>query len=575
MNKFNLFAINLFRSLENRKTLKKNIILYFCNDQNITNYLDKNFDKHVNNFASQAEKDFMYTDTANLQYMDEQNPQLSAKCLSNKFFQYMIGMLSGDFLNSGKCRMENNVPVYTVNDGLNVTHQTVVAALPRNVLCDKDTRAVDNPYLNFAGSGDWQKYANHVANDDVKGLKFRRIDYDKNPYDDPNSARSYYDCVYGAVAKSADLELNKWWYNRRGSTIRDDPAGEINRDRIPHFSAGNDCTPNRYKPSMEMINRNQNEFPYGNAGAWRNGFYNSAEGNPNETKTLRNKYIIPSSDIRTNDIRTNDIGSTNSGRKSESFQMKKNMMYFSGNSDCAYRSGNHEWGSGYDYQGVDNNSDNAFGDENNKFTGEPPEYNYNPVDHLLNTPYIQTLNDQYGNTSGKSARKSDNVIRSTFLRGKYGAATTSAERPQNNVKIWTDGNGFEDQSNPYAMEKLLNRRIFRSFNLGKDCGGNPSIRYGDKHGDSADSQIPWFERALYNRYYEKDVEENIGGFELDGMNRGYGKDMQSLYCRLQKYPQNIGKNVGKSSGKSREYRMPGGYNDRTKNPQWEFLYKYY
>lgn len=105
--------------------------------------------------------------------------------------------------------------------------------------------------------------------------------------------------------------------------------------------------------------------------------------------------------------------------------------------------------------------------------------------------------------------------------------------PQNNVKLWWGREaGFADDSNAAEMQRLLNRRVFRSWAPGK---------YGEKgittSGDSAQEQIPYWQKAIHNRSYERDADEAVGGFETDGMIRGYGKDMFELYCRIpQKYP---------------------------------------
>lgn len=746
MNKFNRFAINQFRDAKNRHQIKQSLCNHFANPQ-VNRYLDKNFDKHLDYFAKLSEKEFLYTDELTLQFKDEQNPQQTVGCLNIKFFNYMVKLISEDLLNEKKCRDYQNAELWGETDGLNATHQTIISSLPRSVVCSKDTRPVDNPFMHFGGyipnrrvddgevSGEyvmgelrpngsagncgqtprnssskktptgyqagnacpvWQSYANQVPDDSIDALKFKRIDYNKHPYsDDMNSdwggARTYKDCVYGAVAKSADIELNKWWYNRRGNTIRDDPVGEINRDRtgpatpahnninnytsgynsntigydaksnsnvvaesgqysnnyygpewsdtsvsmsgsrgncgkskvhvgvLPSVSSGyregfkaskkngrsnsgrnqtstNGCKearyPNNYMPIEGKRYTNQNEFPYGNASAWRNGVYCASEANSNQTKpnTSPNYGANYDSVYNASDIYSNIYGVSKCNTKqtvySDTFtdcdcevisdgkirnnrQVANSGQDTGGNSHCSYALAGNKWGPQFEYQGVPDQLEN--GDYCNRFTGEAPSNYYDPVEQLLNTPYIQTLNDQYGCDSGRNANETFRVVRSAYERGKYGPAMVSAERAQNNVKLWTDGAGFVDQDNQKAMEKLMNRRIFRSFNLGRKMKNGvcvPSTEYGTKHGDLASEQIPWFERALYNRYYERDVEESLGGFELDGLNRGYGKDMGSLYCRLPGHKYNCSK-------KEEQRKLPSGYNQRTNAPQWEYLYKYY
>lgn len=148
---------------------------------------------------------------------------------------------------------------------------------------------------------------------------------------------------------------------------------------------------------------------------------------------------------------------------------------------------------------------------------EVPDQEYVEVDRLLNTSKIQSLNN--GGT----------CIKPPTTGKRYPAACSeiTTEQPQNNVRIWQDTNGPVDEANKEEFNHYMNRRLFRSYNRGKYYGGSCIPQ-----GDSAADQIPFYERALYNRYYERDVEESIGGFERDNLQRKH--DLNSLRCRVDK-----------------------------------------
>ncbi len=148
-----------------------------------------------------------------------------------------------------------------------------------------------------------------------------------------------------------------------------------------------------------------------------------------------------------------------------------------------------------------------------------------------------------------------------------------------NNKLWVDGDGFVDQSDPEAMQRLFGRNVFRSLNTAKQwynyddqpastgphtrsstsiqqpysisakapsakakedfSGRLDNAAYWDKdamtqykilNGDIADNQIPWYRKALHRRNYEKDVDESLAGFERDNVKYAY--DTDSLKCRL-------------------------------------------
>lgn len=185
------------------------------------------------------------------------------------------------------------------------------------------------------------------------------------------------------------------------------------------------------------------------------------------------------------------------------------------------------------------------------------EYFGNHVDRLMNTSYIQGLN-------GDDERP--NILSSTYSRGKDGAKICRSANPQDTHKLWQNGTEIVDESNPREMQKLMDRRINRTYNRPRNSG--------EPLGDRADEQIPYFVQSIHRRHYDRDAEESIGGFEFDAaasedltedriLARGYGKDLDSLYCR-----------VPKKEPCGREFKpTPGGYGQKYGWGPFEFNFQ--
>ncbi len=112
----------------------------------------------------------------------------------------------------------------------------------------------------------------------------------------------------------------------------------------------------------------------------------------------------------------------------------------------------------------------------------------------------------------------------------------------NDGKLWVDGDGWVDQSNPKAMERMMSQKHFRNGwrkgrnNHVENDGYNEDCalcRMHEFHIDHAFAQIPFYERAIYRRDYDRDAEESIGGFERDCIIQK--NDMRSLLCRIGEY----------------------------------------
>lgn len=511
MNKYNRAALNHFADAENGAYLRAQINNHFKN-MAIARYLETAFTKHHGNYVAAMEHEHLSTDLITSRYHSDQDVVTQVACLNTLFVNYMIDFLSQMFLRMETHEKLTNRNALAVNDGLNATSRTVVSAMPRARVCDLDTSAVDNPELDYLTGNNSQSF--HHQEREGEKRRFRR-----------NLVRKDVDqlVVHGAVRESADKALERQWYAHRAPQIRDDPVGELVRDRgAPGF-------------------RNQNEFPYGDR---------TAEGMPqlaaksSETKCASG---APSAPGGTCAPRTQLCGPaynhtmprTGNQLNPRSESMVTRPTIHGGNSLCGFSAGNVHLGD--NVTGGFHPEEHEYGTSESRYTGERADNEYSPVDQLLSTAYIQTLNEQKGEAPRPDA------IQSAFDRAQRGPPRNNHCNPQNNVKLWHDGDGFKDQSNPSEMKELLEQRKFRSMNPGmapacyqcaaclsnrtEMCVNSPTA-YGAKHGDMPGEQIPFYERALYMREHDRDAEEAIGGFELDSINRGYGRDMMSLHCRI-------------------------------------------
>lgn len=328
------------------------------------------------------------------------------------------------------------------------------------------------------------------------------------PGENPRFRRGLNNTSTGRVggAHSADNVLDANWYAHRPTQIRDDPVGEIGRTNADG-TCGRNCLRVPSCPGCAFAGK------------------------------------LPASSSNVHSVSTN------------------------GQNIAACETGNLVVSTAHTFDGTDDTTDNGM--YGNKFTGEAAEYSGGHLDRLLSTRYIQTLNGNVGDINSP-----DPALLTTFQRGQRKPIDACVEgltanpTPQD-LKLWTNGDGFVDQSNPAAMKHLLERRTFRSHNEPNTHlaqNGEMTVaervmeRHARKHGDTAGDQIPFYRKALSVRNYERNVEESVGGFETDCMTRGYGSDMTSLHCRIDsKTPCGFAKPP-----------MPGGQNALAKNPDWSF-----
>jgi hypothetical protein len=287
--------------------------------------------------------------------------------------------------------------------------------------------------------------------------------------------------------KTADEMLNSWWYPRRPIEVRDDSVGTIGQT---------DDVRSLFPPRNTLTG-----------------------GTPRGTQYIRGNAIQPA--VPTKESYAIPTKESYAVRTKESYAIPTKESYAVRTKESyAVQNPNYTLYKHPNPGGpptVNIPVQYSFVDPSDGPYYEVPDQEYVEVDRLLNTSKIQSLNN--GGT----------CIKPPTTGKRYPAACSeiTTEQPQNNVRIWQDTNGPVDEANQEEFKHYMNRRLFRSYNRGKYYGGSCIPQ-----GDSAADQIPFYERALYNRYYERDVEESIGGFERDNLQRKH--DLNSLRCRVDK-----------------------------------------
>ena len=296
---------------------------------------------------------------------------------------------------------------------------------------------------------------------------------------------------------SADDVLNSWWYPRRPIEVRDDAVGAIGQtaDLRSRFPPQNTLTGAQPPYGIQYVRANAVRGPPGLADGKKNGISTPASKSNGGVSVPAGK----------SNGGVSAPASTPADKKDAPARVEKytvqNPSYMLHNSPPLTAAA------------INIPADYCYADPSDGAFYEIPKQEYVEVDRLLNTPLIQSLN------TGGQCRAVDNKGR----RYPMACAPVATEQPENNVKLWQDTNGVVDESDPAVFAHYMNRRIFRSYNR---------VKNNYPQGDSAEDQIPFYERALYNRYYDRDVEENIGGFEYDNIVRKHS--MSSLKCRVEK-----------------------------------------
>ena len=195
---------------------------------------------------------------------------------------------------------------------------------------------------------------------------------------------------------------------------------------------------------------------------------------------------------------------------------------------------------------------------------------------------VITFGDDYSyqgvtDTTNNGASNSNTFREEDITREGYGQPQplTAMNNALNDYgKLWVQGDGFSDIDDPKAEKQLYSRRIFRTYGSGNKRMGNycsvganadfvnvnpmdtscfipdgndffPRVKPSGglsyrctRKGDSSVSQIPFYERALYNRPYDRNTgDESRGGSEFGQILTGY--DLSSLLCRTD-YPKTHG-----------------------------------
>lgn len=502
MNKYNRAAINNFLATPNVNYLCSKLEALYPQAY-IRDYLSRTILTHLNNYGQVIERRFLVTEISNRIYRSqEQDIAFQVGCLNMEFLSYLKDFIK---LNIEKTRIPNS-PITYVNDALPVGARSVVDNCPTSRLCDTNTRDVDDPAYVFSDK--------------------------KSPSAELGTRQRFQ-----GDNSDANKHLSRTWYAYRPQQIRDDPPGEVVRDQDPRnkqISHGNASESMVLNPHNHMSDRmvegfDARRFVPADVSNLDPAFKNARMRSANTTQHVFHN------------VQTNV----------SNMQHLHNAEY-----------GNVAFATESSYSGAPDTLE--AGSYCNKFTGDDAEYSGGHVDRLLTTAKIQHLNsgsacddctdstDIFENST-ISMKSGDGVLRTAMQKGYQKSPDVTVrglqqtEDPQA-LKLWTDGDGFVDDTNAKCMEEYMNRRVFRSMNPGKSscsaCNmGTCKVHslaeriMNTKKTDDAAGQIPFYEVALYQRNYERNVDEAVGGFETTGLQRGYGKDIISQRCRIpNKYP---------------------------------------
>lgn len=516
MNKYNRAAINHFLDQTNARYCMQLLSKAFNDNHVVVGYLRATMHQHVMNYGQMLERDFLVTDIINRAYKsNNQDIRMQVACINTQFIEYMREFIEANVL---KTRIPTSV-MTNYNDAIKTNARSAVDNMARQRLCDTDTRDVDNPARFFGDKPIANVHLEHGG-------------------DNPRFRRQDGQC---AVANN---HLDRTWYAYRAQQIRDDPAGEIVRDRM----AANQRMSHGHNESFRQAStpHNHNSKRMGNGGE---GYQNAPPQQTPQTHIIHHGA----------NLREDQNG---------------NLLH-----DAEY--GNVSIGTKHSYNGTPDTTE--LGDYNNMLTGESPEYSGDHVDRLLTTRYIQNLNsdseDRHRDIYDNSSIQYPGVM-TAMQAANRGYRDVTVEGMQNtedaqSLKLWSDGDFIFNEDDPAEMNRFMGRRSFRSLNKPRNkckqcelgtCSTHTLAEkvLNDYKTDDADGQIPFYERALYKRNYERDVDEAVGGFETEGINRGYGKDLDSMYCRIpSKYPCGDNRNQVTTRGGIERTIPPG-------NPEWTF-----
>jgi hypothetical protein len=269
-----------------------------------------------------------------------------------------------------------------------------------------------------------------------------------------------YDSGRYSASSTADDILNSWWYPRRPVEVRDDAVGAIGQ--TPDLRS-------RFPPQNTLTGDVPRGVQY-----VRGNVQTGPAGYPTQDLPIRaEKYTVQNPSYALHNSEPLTAAAVNI----------PTQYHYADPSDGAYYN--------------------------------VPKQEYVEVDRLLNTNMIQSLNTTACSNTGR--------CNAVDWKGKWfppACAPIGTAQPQNNVRLWQDTNGPVDEANPVEFKKYMERRLFRSYNNrarcpipsancnlkdmvnanGLDMRGM-SMSVGCPQGDSADDQIPFYERAHHHNIY--------------------------------------------------------------------------
>jgi len=550
MNKYNRTALNIFITKENISLIYDESNEFY-RDKQVKKFLNDNLLNIVKNFYDKKERDFLVTKELGPVYKDQQDVAGVVDTLNIEFFGYLDNFINTVYSRPNKVWSETKE-----------IQPDLMNYAPRTQLCDTNTSMVDDemiywkkldPSNNLMQKIDYntEKHFRHGLNNfygDLSDDKLEKMRYSyrlQQPRDDSVGALTQ------PKGGGVDMDINM--------SVEEDFNVSRDYDNIQPESSGFEkvLDPLNRLMAPKLIQELNKPEHYG-VDMSSDGKYYLADSNRESTSNTPKVFNLMSEIVRLQDKVfefSKDVEGIISYDQYPTKDIRKEG--FTTNLSAAEDTMRREYEEDYRRLGENGAADVLDGLEyvryrddrmakNRKYEncGDRPmrpaktslEYmpkapadrsagELNLFKESFRTSPCETQQYSERNTFDDPRdyqTKPYSFLESAYTRDTKGyrdvtmAGLNNCSDPQG-LKLWQNGAGFVDDTDPEAMRRLLTRKTFRSYN---------------KDG----SQIPWYIRNMHVRNYDREVDEAVGGFEYDCQSRGYGEDLKSLYCRIQNKP---------------------------------------
>lgn len=502
MNKENQRGLQLFRSDVNKNRIMASVSNHFKSPV-VQKYLEQNLSRMMDIFAGEKESDFMYSDP-----IGEVCAEGVARELSEQFVDFLSEIIME--------RLQPQEAIMTaVGDGVTTGRTNVLCADLRGKCASggqpwrdineddltRETRYQQGSVATGA-AGCGFKYENDANVSFKQGLFARGMLRGNN-----RTRITYTD---GEYARDADRILESWKYPARQTALRDDPKGARRLDVDPYNPPLGycrdplDCNKTIGSGYTAGWDRNQNvkNYPSRECFTSADGVVQASDSvvQPSACKTASMDGVVP---FHQSYKMNRDVRKESTGWTGEQYARARP-------------------GSGRDY--YKSGANGIRGVANSDFYGTVNQQMYPAVQWSAHHTY-QGTEDTLTDIRPEDAENTSNHYEmfSDDLKAVNG----------DNVKLWTDGDGWVDQTNPAAMKRLLTTASSRSAYAPEDRT-MAGLQSAVLAGELSENNIPWYRKALHRRNHDRDLDETLGGDEYGNIQ--YAHDMGSLYCRMRRGP---------------------------------------